>query len=69
MKLKRTRIQLPAEVQESTPLFYRYIDAINRDETSGTEMLLQSKLYQSFSVIEAPSKLISSIIDYSIIKK
>lgn len=70
MKLKRTRIIIEPDLQENTPLFYSYIDAIKikrvASEVPDYE-LKHSSLYESFAIIEAPSKLISGIIDYSII--
>ncbi|HBL34610.1 MAG TPA: hypothetical protein DDZ96_12475 [Porphyromonadaceae bacterium] len=70
MKLKRTRIKIKPDIQENVPLFYNYIDAIKSTSFSSPDYtLLQSTLYESFAVIEAPSKPISGIIDYSNLKK
>lgn len=71
MKLKRIRIKNKPDIQENLPLFYNYIDAIKRKIIVSPEpdyILIQSALYESFVVIEAPSKLISGIIDYSTLK-
>lgn len=70
MKLKRKRVKLEHGIKENLPLFCSYVDAIKRVESSVPDYdLLQSTLYEGFAVIEAPSKLISGIIDYSVLKK
>lgn len=70
MNVKRTRIELSPVVKAKVPLFYNYIDAVKRTECSAADYeLVYSPLYASFAVIEAPSKLISGIIDYSMLTK
>lgn len=70
MKIRRRRIKLNQEIQENVPLFYNYIDIVKKNTGLKLDILLkESNLYDSLAIIEAPSKLISGIIDYSLIKK
>lgn len=66
------RIVLSNEEKCNHPLFHNYVDKLDIqkwNKSIKTIKLKQSTHYGSYEVFATPNKLISSIIDYSVLKK
>ncbi|MEE0234670.1 MAG: hypothetical protein UD961_00740 [Bacteroidales bacterium] len=55
-----------SEIRSTVPAFYNFVEIFERQQLPKNDFkLLKSNKKGGFAIIEAPSKLISSIIDFS----